>query len=76
VVVVADLAGDFPFPVFVLPQADVFAFAGWIIGFWMHEAVRAQLHRAVALHVIRLKRAGNEVAANVSTADILVDTFG
>src|SRR5580704_16652705 len=70
VMVVADFAGDFPFAVFVLPQADVFAFAGWIVGFWVHEAVRAQLYCAVAFHVICLERSGNQVAAHISATDV------
>lgn len=74
--VVADFAGDLPFAVFVLPQTDVFAFAGWVVGFWMQKAVRAQLHRAVTLHVICLKRSRNEFASNIASTNIFLDAFG
>lgn len=76
-VVVADDPGDFPGAVFVLPQMNELALANRL-GVLMPgvvEAMDADFHGAVALHVINLKCSGNEFAANFA-ADVLLDAVG
>src|ERR1700681_1300833 len=77
VVVVAHDAGDFPGPVFVLPQVNEFAFADpfgvFVAG--MVEAVNAHFDRSVSLHIKDVQAAGNEFPRRLA-ANVFLDAVG
>ena len=75
-VVVADDPGNFPCAVFVLPQMNELSLADrfCIIMARVVETVNTHLNRAVALHVMDLQTAWNELPGHFA-ADIVLDGF-
>src|ERR1700746_1603346 len=75
--VIADDPGDFPRPVFVLPQVDEAPLADrfGILMTRMVKAVNADFHRAIALHVVNLQRRGQELSRRFA-ANVLLDALG
>src|SRR5580765_5118737 len=76
-VVVAQDSGNSPRTIFVPPEMNEAALAGPVgrFCFRMQKTVDADLDRAISLHVIDLKGAGNEDALGVSSTNIVLDAL-
>jgi hypothetical protein len=58
-----------------LPEVNELARAGGSVRLGVVETVNADLQQAIALHVMGLERAGDELPPYIATADILLDAF-